>query len=716
MKLVFIWHMHQPYYKDLKTGEILMPWVRLHGVKDYLDMLLILDEFPHLRQTFNLVPSLLDQIVDYTANRAEDSHLRLSRKNADNLDDDDKLEILDTFFSAHEPTMIRPYPRYLELLQRARRSSPRQRLNSFSAQDFRDLQFWSNAVWIDPMFRSDARVKPLYAKGRNFDEAAKQTLLDYQIELMTRIIPEHQKRVAAGKIEVSFTPYYHPILPLLVDHEIARAALPQIELPKRRFAHPEDADEQIRRSVALYRSYFGDDRPGMWPSEGSVSESILPLLQKHGIRWIATDEEIYQGSVRLASERGLKLDVAGNGFHRAFSVGDPAQPIGIFFRDHKLSDKIGFVYSGWDADKAADDLVTNLRELDKLYAAGGEEPVVSIILDGENAWEYYPNDGHDFLRALYSRLEQEKTITTVTPRDLLTGEQPVHHLPNLFPGSWINHNFRVWIGHAEDNAAWDLLTLTRDKLAEIENSPQSPAPEVREFCWQEIYIAEGSDWCWWYGDEHHTDHFRTFDALFRKHLQNVWEALGLEPPPALLRPIRKLPRLPGIFEPTDFLHPSIDGRQTSFFEWFGAGRIDCNKLGGAMHRADNRIYQVLYGYDDRYVYFRIDFEKDRPANGDGVAVQIEIACLLKAVITIGKTETRMRMLDGSEIAGTMPQARWQQIVEVALPRELLKFDDDKHLYFAVAYLESEKIVERWPEANYIAMELPDPGQSQFWQV
>ncbi len=716
MKLVFIWHMHQPFYKDPKSGEILMPWVRLHGAKDYLDMLLILDEFPRLRQTFNLVPSLLDQIVDYVENGAQDRHLKLSRRNAGELHDDEKFEILETFFSAHQATMIKPYPRYLELQQRAREATQRRRLGAISEQDFRDLQFWSNAVWLDPMFRSDPRVKPLYVRGRNFTEEEKLALLDYQIELLGRIIPEHQKRAASGQIEVSFTPYYHPILPLLVDHEIARTALPSIELPKRRFAHPEDADEQVRRSIELYHSLFGDSAPGMWPSEGSVSESILPILHKHGVRWIATDEEIYQASIRLAAERGIKLDVAGNGFHRAFSVGDGKPPLGILFRDHKLSDKIGFVYSGWNAEKAADDFIANLRQLDKLYAANGEEAVVSIILDGENAWEYYPNDGHDFLRALYSRLERDQSIETVTPRQLLDGCTTVHHLPHLFPGSWINHNFRVWIGHNEDNAAWDLLTQTRDMLVERQNSADPPDTSTLEFCWKEIYIAEGSDWCWWYGDEHQTDHFQLFDALFRRHLQNIWESLGIEPPLALLRPIRRIPRLPGVQEPTDYLHPAIDGRQTSFFEWFGAGRIECSKLGGAMHRVDNRIAHILFGYDDKYLYFRIDFDKEAAIEPAATMIRLEIACAIKATIDITQADAQVRIDGGAPYAGIAPKSRWQQIVEVAVPRDMLKFTEDRHLYFAVACAENEKIVERWPEANYIAMELPDPGQSHFWQV
>ena len=295
--------------------------------------------------------------------------------------------------------MIKPYPRYQELYNRCRESSNRMRLSNLSDQDYLDLQFWSNVVWIDPMFRTEPWLKQLIKKGRDYSVEDKDKVLDYQLEILKRIIPEHQKRAASKQIEVSFSPYYHPILPLLVDTEIARMAIPGVELPTRRFVHPEDADVQIGKAVKLYKDLFGDEAPGMWPSEGSVSEAILPLLHKHGVRWIATDEEIFFASMNLAMQSGEKNLDPKSGFHRAFRVGNPDNSLGMLFRDHKISDKIGFVYSGWDADRAADDFISSLRQIDKLYSGSGEEPLVNVILDGENAWEYYRNHGaFDFLR------------------------------------------------------------------------------------------------------------------------------------------------------------------------------------------------------------------------------------------------------------------------------------------------------------------------------
>ena len=260
------------------------------------------------------------------------------------------------------------------------------------------------------------------------------------------------------------------------------------------------------------------------------------------------------------------------------------------------------------------------------YDKAGVNAIVSVILDGENCWEYYPNDGGDFLRALYGRLEKDKQIETVLPSQVFAGTEPIKALPFLFSGSWINHNFRVWIGHEEDNAAWDLLSTTRDQLVEFLGTHPDFDKDKTALAWKEIYIAEGSDWCWWYGEDHQTEFFELFDYLFRKQLQNVWELIGIEPPALLMSPIRKLARLVGLQEPTDFVTPVVDGRQTDFFEWFGAGRVECHKMGGAMHRADAKIHEILFGYDDNHVYFRIDFEKEALFDRDKAKLLIDLVC------------------------------------------------------------------------------------------
>jgi alpha-amylase/alpha-mannosidase (GH57 family) len=717
MKLVFIWHMHQPFYKDLKTGEYLMPWVRLHGSKDYLDMLLLLDEFPRIKQTFNLVPSLLEQLIDYADQGAADRRLTLSRKAAATLSDEEKTEIADSFFAAHYPTMIKPYPRYNEIYFRCHDKSGRG-IHGLTDQDFLDLQVWSNAVWIDPSLRLDKRVKALYRKGRDYTEEDKNNLLDYQKEILRRVIPTYRERANAGKIEISFSPYYHPILPLLVDTDAARMAVPGISLPHRRFSHPEDAEEQVRSAVELYRELFGTECRGMWPSEGSVSEQILPILHRHGIRWIASDEEIYYASINHPIARQRNPNIPSDGIHHPYAITQEDFQIGMLFRDHRLSDKIGFVYSNWDAEKAADDFMAELYKLSATYEKTGTDPLVSIILDGENAWEYYPNDGIDFLRALYGRLDLAKGIETVLPSEVFGKAEPVKKLPFLFSGSWISHDFRVWIGHSEDNAAWDLLGATRDQLVEfLKEHPEFDQGKATQ-AWKEIYIAEGSDWCWWYGDDHQTEFFEMFDYLFRKHLQNVWEIIGATPPALLLQPIRKQTKQIGLLEPTDFISPIIDGRQTNFFEWFGAGRVECHKLGGAMHRADARIREILFGYDDEHVYFRVDFEKDAVLDKEKTELSFELVCEEKhlLVVTQSGAELRLMTTKGYEKIPMNLESSWVKVAEVGIPRDASRCEREKRLYFAVTLKENEKVVERWPEANYISIDLPNRGETFFWQV
>jgi alpha-amylase/alpha-mannosidase (GH57 family) len=489
--------------------------------------------------------------------------------------------------------------------------------------------------------------------------------------------------------------------------------VPGIALPKKRFVHPEDTEEQIKRSATLYRSLFGDGGMGMWPSEGSVSESILPILKRNGIKWIATDEEIYYASLNSPNNSRVGLEKEKRGIHAPYLVGGKERQMGILFRDHGLSDKIGFVYSGWDANKAADDLVSQLEQMSK----DDNSRVVSIILDGENCWEFYQNDGGDFLRSLYDKIEKSKLIETVLPSQIFADKSSITSLPYLFPGSWINHNFRVWIGHEEDNAAWDLLAETRDKLVEFQAVNPSFDRLSLEFAWREIYIAEGSDWCWWYGDEHHSDYFETFDYLFRKHLLNIWETIGVEPPVALKRPIRKTLKQGGIFEPTDFVTPIIDGKQTNYFEWFGAGKADCRKLGGAMHRGDSFVSQINFGYDDDFFYVRIDFESGQVARLSDESIKLEMICDTRADVLVERAKSFVRTAAGeSGISESEIKAAWGNIVEMAIPRDFIPCDVDKHLHFSVAIVQKEKVIERWPEANYIFLEMPKRGESLFWQV
>jgi len=293
VKVAILWHMHQPNYREPHSNRLAMPWVRLHALKDYLDMPLTAAARDNIRVTFNLVPSLIDQLQLYLEGGV-DRHLELSRLRAEDLSDELRHEILQNFFVANPSRMIAPYLRYQQLYDKylSAAEEPETLVNLFSSEEMRDLQVWSNLVWIDPMFRDEEPVRLLFAKARHFSEDDKAALLDWQLDLIGRIIPTYQKLQDEGRLEISFTPYYHPILPLLCDTEIATEALPSIDLPGRRFVHPEDAEKQVSMAVEKYRSLFNGNLAGMWPSEGSVSEAALDIASQQGVQWMATDEEV----------------------------------------------------------------------------------------------------------------------------------------------------------------------------------------------------------------------------------------------------------------------------------------------------------------------------------------------------------------------------------------------------------------------------------------
>ena len=446
LKLALMWHMHQPNYQEPGSNQMSMPWVRLHATKDYLDMPLTAARFDRVRVTFNLVPSLLDQIQLYI-DGGTDRHLELSRIPADQLSDRQRSEILSNFFLVHPSHMIEPYARYVSLYNKARQNAGDPILPSlFSAEEMRDLQTWWNLTWVDPIFRGEQKIKRLFGKGEHFTEEDKHELLNWQKELMSRIVPTYRELFKSGRIDISFTPYYHPILPLLCDSEIAREAIPSIELPRKPFQYPEDARRQIEMSARKFEELFGSPMKGMWPSEGSISEEVAHMCADLGIEWIATDEEVlFHSLTKSGLERGTQPLQALYRFGR-----EPG--LKILFRDHALSDRIGFVYSGWESERAVADFIGSLKRIRTELGDRLDEAVVTIVLDGENAWEFFPADGHRFLSGLYEALNDDPEIEMIGMTEAARTLQS-RPLPRLFAGSWIDHNFRVWIGGREKNAA-----------------------------------------------------------------------------------------------------------------------------------------------------------------------------------------------------------------------------------------------------------------------
>lgn len=614
LDIVILWHMHQPVYQNLRTGRMVMPWVRLHGTKDYLDMVMLLEEFPNVHVNINWVPSLLDQIVEYAEGRARDHELDLSETNPESMGPAEKVDLIKTHFAAHDRRMIERHPRYLELKRmRGNPSSEAAWIRSaqrYSVQDLRDLQVWLNLAWVDPLIRQlDPFLTMMVKKGRGFTEEDKAGVLSRQRDILAKIIPTTAAAWEAGRLEVSLTPYYHPILPLLCDTSFARRARPQVPLPSNRFVHPEDAQSQIHEALLRSEALFGRRPRGMWPSEGSVCDEIIPMMHAEGIDWIATDEEVLAMSLGMG---GFMRDRDGNVIHadklyRAWNRHYQDSRISIVFRDHAVSDLIGFQFANWSPEAAADALIQRLEHAARHLRRSKTRHAVSIILDGENCWEHYEEDGLPFLRAFYQRLSDSPHLRSVTISQHLQEAGPIEDLPTLHSGSWINHDYGVWIGHAEDNKSWDLLYDARQTFERVTNENKDIDPANLALARKSLMIAEGSDWNWWYGDEHNSGNDDAFDALYREHLSNVYRFLGLEPPVKLGQPIITARTEAGYTSPRAFLQPQIDGRATSYFEWFDAGKFDPAHAGGAMRQTTQSLLgKLYYGFDMQSLYVRVD--------------------------------------------------------------------------------------------------------------
>jgi alpha-amylase/alpha-mannosidase (GH57 family) len=694
--------MHQPYYKDLVSGEYKLPWTRMHALKDYYGMVQILEEFPRVRQTFNLVPSMMIQLQEYASGAALDPFLQVALKPAENLDPAEQEFLLRHFFHADPDRMIRRYPRYGELYDARRQSAPRTH-QLFTPQEFRDLQVLSQLAWFDEEFQAhDAEVGDLIAKGRNYTPADQELMGRKQKEILGAVIPAYQRLAASGQIEISTTPYYHPILPLLCDSNIAGVSHPNVPLPPR-FHYPEDARKQLEMGRTYIGREFGVSPVGLWPSEGSVSDEVFTIAAETGFEWAATDSGVL--SRTLARSIGVET------IYRPYRWEQGGKRLSLLFRDHFLSDLIGFVYSRMGAREAAEDFLHRIRENCRGILAGGRDALVPIILDGENAWEYYDHNGRPFLRELYSRISNDEGMVATTVRDALQSLEP-DRLDHIFPGSWINANFDVWIGAEEDNQAWIQLLRAREAYDNAKNVPA----DRRRLAFEELLIAEGSDWCWWYGPEHDSANRIEFDQIYRSHLANVYRFLGLAPPEELSRPILRISVREIHEDPTGVIHPVIDGEVTSYFEWLGAGLYRVDDRSGSMHGKKFLVQEVQYGADSANLYLRVDFHAGteqavsdmearltlRPEGGGGASTLV--LCLDHGGAHVERAEFAGRA--GAKTA----ECALRRVLEVRIPLEALGVKPGSLLRLQFSLWQGGLPMDAIPQQGWITIPTGDPSE------
>lgn len=677
LRLALIWHFHQPDYVSPVTRRPIMPWTRLHALKDYADMAEHVARHPGLRATFNVVPTLLDQLRAIASGEAPaDPFLALAMKDAAALTQEERNFVVGHFFSLSRSMMAVALPRFTEL-KALRGNAPagaigKDAVGRFDEQALTDLQVLFHLAWSGTLLQAHPVLAALRGKGRNFTADDREALLAVQREFLAEIIPRWTKLADAGRIELSVTPYYHPILPLLCDLDSARQALPDLTLPRTPFRHRADADLQLTSGLSAFREAFGRAAAGGWPSEGAISEAALARMHAAGYRWAASDEDVLFASL---GEHGLALRC------RPWRFG--SGPV-LLFRDHDLSDRIGFNYATRPPDDAAADFVDRLLAIRESLPDDGTPYVVSVILDGENAWESYPDHARPFFDALYGALEAEPRIRTVTASEA-ADPASARLLPRVVAGSWIYGNLATWAGHPEKNRAWELLAAARDAVEASRGEPAWGDP-----AWRAILAAEGSDWFWWYGDDHPTEYGAEFDAGFRDKLRAAYVAAGLAAPAVLDEPIRK----GGTHRqtrPSGRIAVTVDGRVNDYFEWRSAGHVEC--VYGVMHAAVRFARDLYYGTDGASLFVRLDpFEPG----------------------SLSQVTVKVRLPEGAAVEAHAVAV--DRVLELSVPLDRVA-SSGQAVRFAVEIRDPDGAMQRVPVDGFVEIPGPEDDPARYdWTV
>jgi alpha-amylase/alpha-mannosidase (GH57 family) len=715
--LVLLWHMHQPQYRDPESGRFVLPWTRLHALKDYWGMVQVLGEFPRFHATFNVVPSLGMQLEEYASGKFDEPLFALSVKTAEDLTREDKAELLARAFQLNREHLMSRWPRYVDLHEWAQPAGGAQALVSFTPRDWRDLQVLSQLAWMDEAWLAkDEIVSQLAVKGKDYTEVDKAALKAKQLELLRMVLPAYREAAQRSQIEISTTPFYHPILPLLCDSDIARVANPGTPLPRRAFRRPEDAREQLRRARLYHERVFGTKPAGLWPSEGSVSDQALTIAAEEGFEWFGTDEGVLGKTLNVGFFRDTNgIPANAERLYRPLRVQLGDKGITGLFRDHHLSDLIGFVYSRMDGKAAAQDLHGRLRALGERVQSS-QPLTVSLFLDGENAWEYYPGNGREFLREFYKRIEGDQDFRALSVSEAIAAAGEVPSTGGIFPASWINANFDVWIGHSEDIAAWELLWDAREALARADGArakgrEDAPGEMALSEARESLLAAEGSDWCWWFGPEHSTANDAEFDALFRKHLTAIYLALGQVAPEELAKPIKRRPEHALHLAPSAFLNVTVDGRDSSYFEWLGAGLYSPERRGGSMHGRVFYLHELRYGFGEERFSVRVDAFPEALSELEDPEFRITIrgAEEVTIVVKLSRGHLQEFAVETGRVCLLNPQsvaeAAFDHILEVSIRRDQLNLKGQTKLKLGVALWHGGLPVDVLPAQGYLEVNL-----------
>lgn len=608
LSIAFYWHMHQPVYQLSPTGDFLMPWVRLHAVKDYLDMALWAKKFDKLKLNFNFVPVLINAIINYGENEAHDIHSRLTITPQDELTNEDKIFILNNFFDANYQTMILANPEYHRLYQIVQ-SSGAEDTSIFSNQEYADLMALFNLAWIDPSFKtSNSELKKLVKKGKNYTLEDRIAIIQIQRDIIKKIIPTIRKLIEKNKIEITTSPYYHPILPILLDYKnIKKNSSPANDLQDLKT----DLDAKMQTKMALDRieEVFGKRPRGVWPSEQCVSAKTLEMLSSLGVEWSLSDEGILANSINFEFEHDFKGYIK-EPYHllKTYKYKTSTSDLKMVFRESTIPNLIGFEYQNHNPIATANDLYDRIKVLQsKILSSPDNEHLLTIALDGENCWENYLEDGASFLKTLYTLITEDDSLETVLLSDYLEKTKEDKLLPKIASGSWINRNFKLWIDEPVKDIAWTYLKRVRQDFANfVKREPLNPNIELAR---RELFICEGSDWFWWYGEPNDSGRDNIFDFLFRTHLKNVYRYLDLDTPKYLDDPLSDISTSKPSKYPKSLITPSINGKNVvdEDDEWNNAGYIEIPD--GPVLRESKLFDKIRFGNDQNNFYLKFHLNK-----------------------------------------------------------------------------------------------------------
>lgn len=605
LAVAFIWHMHQPNYQTQPNGIRLMPWARLHAIKDYLDMLIILDKFPKIKLNFSLSPDLIDAIEDYANNDGHDIHSKLTITPINQLTNDDKLYILNYFFEANYENLISKNPRYNELYHK-RFGCEEISIDDFSNQEYADIMALFNLVWFDPIWINVyPELKSLIKKGKNYTIADRIKIIDLNRKIIKQIIPAYKKYQDEGRIEIITSPYNHPILPILIDQDDLKIPSLKYPMPDCKTDFSDDAKEQILLGIQKTKEVFGITPKGFWPSEHFISQKTLDMLTSLGIEWVVTDESVLSNSIDKHFVRDFRgcyedpYEVCS-----LYSYKAQNKKINMLFRNSVIANLIGFEYAHRDSVLSANDLFDRIKTIyDKLKKSPDDKHILTIAMDGENSWDAYPNDGEVFLERIYNLINDDSNLETVLVSDYIKKNKKTEkNIKKITTGSWFNQEFQLWIAEPTKNLAWQYLAKTREDVYNAIKTKKLTKKQIAA-AKSEIYIAEGSDWFWWYGEPNNSDQDNIFDFLFREHLKNVYRIIQMPIPENLDMPLISYMGKP-LRNPKKQIKPNINGFIKNNKEWLSAGCIDVPT--GPILKETKLLNRIFFGSDTDNLYIRFD--------------------------------------------------------------------------------------------------------------